>query len=597
MDVVDAPPTAPATAPPNPPPTTLPWSTTAIASSKPRCARAIIIPGNGGSALDVEDKGWYATVRDELAAIGIDAVLCYEPATGHMPDPDDAKRHIWGPFVEERMAGDDLSRTILIGHSSGAACALRLLEKHKVYGALLVSAYHTHLGMASEMVSGYFPNAKQSNGFAWGESGSNNLDGGPWRWDAIRRNAGNGNLAVVNSTHKMEAVPSAEGIQVAKWLGVHCELTDAYINFPQAAISDAALAVAHGVAGRKPAPVRVLALTTGLSSRAFQGWDAELPRHATLTPLDLPSLVSPSAFRDGVRAVAAELADKLIRESDEHLDRPSILFGHGVGAWLAWETLCALRLRARPRGGAGDGGASGGGGDDDDDDDDDWQPPQGLIVSGMRPPHLHGAEHCADRRAPRLAKLASAKFWEAFERRYGLDPEMADLKDFFEPSFKKELALLETYTPSATRVPPVPPTSAAASAAAGDKGGKETPDAERRMRCGYTVTACAAQGDPCLLPGDLEAWQACCEDEGEGEGGGPPANACHRFEAHLLAAQGQPKWATPNRYLLDAPREFQRLLAEECVVLGHRASAAVPAWEDDTRDLSIELPHGAKAGF
>jgi predicted alpha/beta hydrolase family esterase len=115
--------------------------------------RAVIIPGNGSSAYDVEDKGWYSSVRDQLEADGIDAILCYGK-DGHMPSPEEAKREIWVPFVEERM-GEDPESCIIIGHSSGAACALRLLEKHKVFGALLVSAYHTHLGDASEKISGF----------------------------------------------------------------------------------------------------------------------------------------------------------------------------------------------------------------------------------------------------------------------------------------------------------------------------------------------------------------------------------------------------------------------------------------------------------
>lgn len=36
--------------------------------------------------------------------------------------------------------------TILVGHSSGAACAMRIIEDHKVKGVALVSAYHTDLG-------------------------------------------------------------------------------------------------------------------------------------------------------------------------------------------------------------------------------------------------------------------------------------------------------------------------------------------------------------------------------------------------------------------------------------------------------------------
>ena len=46
--------------------------------------------------------------------------------------------------------------TIVVGHSSGAACALRLMEKRKVGGCLLVSAYDDDLGDEIEKGSGYF---------------------------------------------------------------------------------------------------------------------------------------------------------------------------------------------------------------------------------------------------------------------------------------------------------------------------------------------------------------------------------------------------------------------------------------------------------
>ena len=102
-----------------------------------------------------------------------------------MPDPLEAKRYIWAPFIEG--LGLDAS-TVLVGHSSGAACAMRLAETHRLHGLVLVSAYHTTLGDSNEEVAGYFPPL-----------------GGAWQWDAIRRNT-NGNVVVLNSSHCMETV-------------------------------------------------------------------------------------------------------------------------------------------------------------------------------------------------------------------------------------------------------------------------------------------------------------------------------------------------------------------------------------------------------
>jgi pimeloyl-ACP methyl ester carboxylesterase len=60
------------------------------------------------------------------------------------------------------------SETVLVGHSSGAIAAMRLAETHAILGSVLVGAYHTHLGMGTEKLSGYFDR--------------------PWQWDAIKRN-------------------------------------------------------------------------------------------------------------------------------------------------------------------------------------------------------------------------------------------------------------------------------------------------------------------------------------------------------------------------------------------------------------------------
>jgi hypothetical protein len=59
--------------------------------------------------------------------------------------------------------------SIVIGHSSGAVAALRLLEENKLLGAILVSACYTDLGDENEKRSGYYSTE--------------------WKWDQIRNNA------------------------------------------------------------------------------------------------------------------------------------------------------------------------------------------------------------------------------------------------------------------------------------------------------------------------------------------------------------------------------------------------------------------------
>ena len=61
---------------------------------------------------------------------------------------------MWVPHLLNHIRVDEHS--IIVGHSSGALCAMRLLESQKVYGVVLVSAAHTDLGDDHERLSGYF---------------------------------------------------------------------------------------------------------------------------------------------------------------------------------------------------------------------------------------------------------------------------------------------------------------------------------------------------------------------------------------------------------------------------------------------------------
>lgn len=85
-----------------------------------------------------------------------------------MPDPYDARESVWLPFLLEVCKADE--NTIIIGHSSGAEACMRLLENHKLLGAVLVCACHTDLGCESEAIAGYYNR--------------------PWNWEAIKGHVG-----------------------------------------------------------------------------------------------------------------------------------------------------------------------------------------------------------------------------------------------------------------------------------------------------------------------------------------------------------------------------------------------------------------------
>ena len=84
-----------------------------------------------------------------------------------MPDPVLARECYWLPFMRDELACDQ--KTIIVGHSSGAAAAMRYAEQWPVAGLVLVGAYSSDLDDETEQQSGYFSQ--------------------PWAWDLIRRNS------------------------------------------------------------------------------------------------------------------------------------------------------------------------------------------------------------------------------------------------------------------------------------------------------------------------------------------------------------------------------------------------------------------------
>ncbi|KAL1006198.1 hypothetical protein UPYG_G00069130 [Umbra pygmaea] len=123
--------------------------------------KAVIVPGNG--AGDVERCNWYGWANTQINKIpGMTCLL------RNMPDPVRATESIWLPFMQEELQCDE--ETVIIGHSSGAAAAMRYAETHKVFGIILVGAYTSDLGDENEKDSGYFSR--------------------PWEWEKIRGNIG-----------------------------------------------------------------------------------------------------------------------------------------------------------------------------------------------------------------------------------------------------------------------------------------------------------------------------------------------------------------------------------------------------------------------
>lgn len=118
--------------------------------------KVMLIPGNGGST---PEYSWFPYLERKLPELGCEVINV------QFPDPILARTGFWLPFLEKLGANE---HTILIGHSSGTLAALRFAETHRIYGSVLVAAYHTHLNEEAEKQSGYFDQ--------------------PWDWPAIQGN-------------------------------------------------------------------------------------------------------------------------------------------------------------------------------------------------------------------------------------------------------------------------------------------------------------------------------------------------------------------------------------------------------------------------
>jgi len=118
--------------------------------------KAIFIPGNGGGSTK---ENWFPYVGRELEKMGVEVVAA------DFPDSELARAEYWLPFLKELSPDEN---TVLIGHSSGAIAAMRFAEENKILGSILVTPYHTDLGIETEKISGYFDK--------------------PWDWEAININ-------------------------------------------------------------------------------------------------------------------------------------------------------------------------------------------------------------------------------------------------------------------------------------------------------------------------------------------------------------------------------------------------------------------------
>jgi len=164
------------------------------------------------------------------------------------------------------------------------------------------------------------------------------------------------------------------------------------------------------------APTQIFALPhAGAGPAVFRPAAALLPNSVELLAIQLPGhgrRLSEPPFKRADALIAC-LAPVLA----EAIDRPYVLFGHSMGAFVAFELCRALRRAGMPL-------------------------PLRLIVSGRRPPNYPAP-------GPNLHRLPDDAFVRELTRHYdGIPPLIrndAEMMALFLPVLKADFAVFETY--------------------------------------------------------------------------------------------------------------------------------------------------------
>jgi surfactin synthase thioesterase subunit len=207
---------------------------------------------------------------------------------------------------------------------------------------------------------------------------------------------------------------------------------------------------------RPDASVRLFCFPhAGGAAASYVGWSRALENQSIeIVAAQLPgrSGLAGDAPRDDLELIVDAFADAMA----PMLDRPFALFGHSLGALVAFELARALRDR-------------------------DATAPIHLFVSGAFAPQLPADS------APLRSIEGDAAFLEAVAAKYGGVPrivlEQADLRASMVPALRADLALTETYT--YRHAPPLP----------------------------CPISAYAGASDPIVTPERLAEWreQTCAE--------------------------------------------------------------------------------------
>lgn len=164
----------------------------------------------------------------------------------------------------------------------------------------------------------------------------------------------------------------------------------------------------------------------GLGS-VFSGWVRHLPEEIELQALQLPG--RPPRHAEAPHSLYPELVDALRDALAPRLDAPYAIYGHSLGALLAFGLTYALREAGAPA-------------------------PEHLFLAAYPAPHLHNP-------VGDIAGLPEPQFIEGLKRLRGIPEQVladSELLNVFLPSLRAEIALLNSYVHEARAPLAVPAT-------------------------------------------------------------------------------------------------------------------------------------------
>ena len=155
----------------------------------------------------------------------------------------------------------------------------------------------------------------------------------------------------------------------------------------------------------------------GSSAQIFRDWQQELPNEIAVNAVHLPGRGKRVQEKPYTELLA--LAEVLAAELSPQVDKPYALFGHSVGATIAFEVVRALRRRGLPL-------------------------PLHLFVSGCRAPQLSHTRN-------RSYDLPTADLIGSLRKLNGTPLEILEspeIMEFYLPIIRADLQMIQTYSHS-----------------------------------------------------------------------------------------------------------------------------------------------------